>query len=357
MPCRSKKSAISAASSTGHGDDRAAARAGRRRRTISVSSAGGADGRGDDRGGPPSRRRCTPRSTAATRRTSEAVEDPRIEAGGSGSETASRAEGSGRSEPLLVRLRDDGGLILEDDAGPPGSSLRGLADQQSGRRRGGGTVGDFRHHAEQPARKRDHTKGGQEMNSYETTIETTASTEQVLAVLTDPSAIRSWSPVPFELEVRPGRASRPVGGLASAARWPGCASASTSSSTPPTRTASGSTADGPVAGRRLRPARSRRRQRGDGARLAGRTRGFTAKLIGKATEALLQRGALDGAAPGSQPPPRRPGRSARQHAGKRPCRAGTRSRCRAGTLPRGSAPARRQRRPRVESRSTCSRAS
>ena len=38
-----------------------------------------------------------------------------------------------------------------------------------------------------------------EMNSFETTIETTASTEQVLAVLTDPSAIRDWSPVPVEL--------------------------------------------------------------------------------------------------------------------------------------------------------------
>ena len=38
------------------------------------------------------------------------------------------------------------------------------------------------------------------MSSYTATIETTASSEQVLAVLTDPDAIRSWSPVSFELD-------------------------------------------------------------------------------------------------------------------------------------------------------------
>ena len=56
------------------------------------------------------------------------------------------------------------------------------------------------------------------MSSYETTIETTATTEQVLAVLTDPSAIRAWSPVPFEVEdegvrLEAGRETRVSGNL------------------------------------------------------------------------------------------------------------------------------------------------
>jgi hypothetical protein len=38
------------------------------------------------------------------------------------------------------------------------------------------------------------------MASYTAQIETTAPPEQVLAVLTEPSAIRAWSPVPFELD-------------------------------------------------------------------------------------------------------------------------------------------------------------
>ena len=37
------------------------------------------------------------------------------------------------------------------------------------------------------------------MNSYETTIETKASAEQVMRVLTDPAEIRGWSPLPFEV--------------------------------------------------------------------------------------------------------------------------------------------------------------
>jgi hypothetical protein len=136
------------------------------------------------------------------------------------------------------------------------------------------------------------------MSSYETTIETTASTEQVLAVLTDPSAIRDWSPVPFELEdgdgrLEAGRQARVSGNLAGlrvgfdvdvlAADADGLRL----------------TADGPVSldvAYGLRPLAPGAGSEVTASVSLGRARGLTARVIGKATEALLAAGALDGAA-------------------------------------------------------------
>ena len=135
------------------------------------------------------------------------------------------------------------------------------------------------------------------MNSYETRIETTASTEQVLAVLTDPSAIRAWSPVPFEVEdedvrLEAGRETRVSGNLGGlrvgfdvhvlAADGDGLRL----------------TAEGPVS---LDVAYGLRPLAPGGSEVSatvslGKSRGITARLIGKATEALLAAGALDGAA-------------------------------------------------------------
>jgi hypothetical protein len=135
------------------------------------------------------------------------------------------------------------------------------------------------------------------MSHYETMIETSASTEQVLAVLTDPEAIRSWSPVPFEIDeeagsaLRTGTRTRVSGSLAGlkvgfdvhvhAADADGLRLS----------------ADGPVAfdvTYGLRPVET-------GSEVSasvslGRSRGITARLIGKATEALLAAGALESAA-------------------------------------------------------------
>jgi hypothetical protein len=147
-------------------------------------------------------------------------------------------------------------------------------------------------------RAQDHHEDSRRspVNSYTTTIETSASTDQVLAVLTDPRAIRSWSPVPFELEgaeeaLRAGSATRVSGSLAGlrvgfdvrvhAADIDGIELS----------------ADGPVAfdvRYGLRPADG-------GSEVSAtvslkRSRGLTSRLIGKATEALLAAGALDSAA-------------------------------------------------------------
>jgi len=135
------------------------------------------------------------------------------------------------------------------------------------------------------------------MNSYETTIETTASAAQVLAVLTDPSAIRSWSPVPFELEgevgarLETGRRTRVSGSLAGLRV--GFDVEVHSADADGLRLH----ADGPVAidvdyGLRELAGGSEVRARVS----LGRSRGLSARLIGKATEALLSAGALDGAA-------------------------------------------------------------
>ena len=134
------------------------------------------------------------------------------------------------------------------------------------------------------------------MSSYTATIETSAPPEQVLAVLTDPDAIRDWSPVPFELE-DPGaraleagtetRVSGSLGGVrvgfdvqVHAADSEGLRLS----------------AEGPVAldvDYGLRPLES-------GSEVTAQVTvckpgGLKARLIGKATEALLAGGALEGA--------------------------------------------------------------
>jgi hypothetical protein len=134
------------------------------------------------------------------------------------------------------------------------------------------------------------------VSSYTATIETRASADQVLAVLTDPRAIRSWSPVPFSLEgpeeeLQAGTQTRVRGNLAGLrvgfdveVHEVGCNGLRLS-------------ADGPVAldvryGLRAAPT---------GSEVSAtvslkRSRGLTARVIGKATEAMLAAGALDSAA-------------------------------------------------------------
>lgn len=135
------------------------------------------------------------------------------------------------------------------------------------------------------------------MSSYQTRIETTASAEQVMAVLTDPSAIRSWSPVPFELEGHDGAAlhtgteTRVSGSLAGLKV--GFDVRVHSADADGLRLS----ADGPVA---LDVIYGLRRV-DSGSEVSasvslGRSRGITARLIGKATEALLAAGALESAA-------------------------------------------------------------
>jgi hypothetical protein len=135
------------------------------------------------------------------------------------------------------------------------------------------------------------------MASYETTIETSASAEQLMRVLTDPAEIRGWSPVPFELSdlngetLEAGSKARVSGSLAGM-----------SVGFDVTVHAAGEdelrlTADGPVSldvAYGLRPSTA-------GSELSasvrlGRPRGLTSRLIGKATEAMLSAGALDRAA-------------------------------------------------------------
>ena len=134
------------------------------------------------------------------------------------------------------------------------------------------------------------------MSSYTTTIETTASSEQVLAVLTDPDAIRNWSPVSFELD---GLADRALA-AGSETRVSGSLAGLRVGFDVRVHTADSDglrlSADGPVAldvSYGLRPARS-------GSEIEAtislaRARGLTARVIGKATEALLAAGALESA--------------------------------------------------------------
>lgn len=136
------------------------------------------------------------------------------------------------------------------------------------------------------------------MANFETTIETSATAQQLMRVLTDPAEIRSWSPVPFELSGLHGGKVLTAG---STARVSGSL-AGMSVGFDVTVHAAGEdglrlTADGPVSfdvDYGLRPSEN-------GSELSasvrlGRPRGLTARLIGKATEALLSAGALDKAA-------------------------------------------------------------
>lgn len=138
------------------------------------------------------------------------------------------------------------------------------------------------------------------MSSYETTIETTATAEQVLAVLTDPAAIRSWSPVPFEIAgedvdrmsvLQTGSQTRVSGSLAGLKVGFDVRVHSAD------RDGLRLSADGPVALDVIYGLRSVATGSEVSASVSlGRSRGLTARLIGKATEALLAAGALESAA-------------------------------------------------------------
>jgi carbon monoxide dehydrogenase subunit G len=133
------------------------------------------------------------------------------------------------------------------------------------------------------------------MSSYSATIETTAPPEHVLAVLTDPDAIRDWSPVPFELEGETGAltagSETHVSGNLAGVRVGFDVQVHVAD-------AGGLrlSAEGPVAldvDYDLRPL-------ADGSEVRAsvtveRPGGLRARLIGKATEALLAGGALAGA--------------------------------------------------------------
>ena len=134
------------------------------------------------------------------------------------------------------------------------------------------------------------------MSSYTATIETSAPPERVLEVLTDPDAIREWSPVPFELDddgataLEAGTETHVSGSLGGvrvgfevqvhAADAEGLRLS----------------AEGPVAldvAYGLRPLASGSEV--SASITVARAGGLRARLIGKATEALLAGGALEGA--------------------------------------------------------------
>ena len=135
------------------------------------------------------------------------------------------------------------------------------------------------------------------MSNFETSIETTASAEQVMAVLTNPDAIRDWSPVPFELDglasesLQTGSEARVSGNLA------GLRVGFDVTVHSATHDGLRLSADGPVAldvTYGLRPSAT-------GSAVSAsvslaRSKGLSARLIGKATEALLAAGALERAA-------------------------------------------------------------
>lgn len=138
---------------------------------------------------------------------------------------------------------------------------------------------------------------GTEMSSYETNIQTTATAEQLMAVLTDPAAIRDWSPVPFDLDglhggaLETGSEARVSGNLAGLRVGFDVTVHSASSD------GLSLSAEGPVAmdvSYGLRP--SARGSEVTASVSLGPTKGLSARVIGKATEALLAAGALDRAA-------------------------------------------------------------
>ena len=135
------------------------------------------------------------------------------------------------------------------------------------------------------------------MPSYDTTCTTAASPASVMAVLTDPAAIRDWSPVPFEVEgcgtdaLRAGMRTRVKGSLAGF----------DVGFDVHVRDAADDLlrigASGPIdldVTYRLRPVAG-------GSEIAARVdmrrpSGLASRVISKATETLLAAGALDGAA-------------------------------------------------------------
>ena len=135
------------------------------------------------------------------------------------------------------------------------------------------------------------------MANYATRIETKASAEQVMRVLTDPAEIRGWSPLPFEVNDLDGETLA----AGSEARVSGSL-AGLSVGFDVTVHAAGAdclrlTADGPVSfdvAYELRPSKA-------GSEMSAtvslaRPRGLTSRLIGKAAEAMLSAGALEKAA-------------------------------------------------------------
>ncbi len=130
--------------------------------------------------------------------------------------------------------------------------------------------------------------------SYTATITTSATPERVLAVLTDPDAIRDWSPIPFELGEGDGRTLR----TGSEARVRGSLAGVRVGFDVQVHAADPSglrlSATGPVSldvDYGLRPT-------GDGSEVRARVtmagaRGISGRVVGKATEALLAAGALE----------------------------------------------------------------
>ena len=135
------------------------------------------------------------------------------------------------------------------------------------------------------------------MANYETKIETKASAEQVMRVLTDPAEIRGWSPLPFEVNDLDGETLA----TGSEARVSGSLAGMSVGFDVTVHAADSDglrlTADGPVSfdvAYVLRPSKA-------GSELSAsvssaRPRGITSRLIGKATEAMLSAGALEQAA-------------------------------------------------------------
>lgn len=135
------------------------------------------------------------------------------------------------------------------------------------------------------------------MASWTAHTTSTAAPEQVLEVLTDPEAIRSWSPVPFELDdpdggrLLAGRTTRVSGSLAGL-RVGFDVEVHTAGADGLDLTASG-----PIA----LDVRYEVAPSADGSDVTAsvalrHSRGLTGRVISKATGALLAGGALDGAA-------------------------------------------------------------
>ena len=134
------------------------------------------------------------------------------------------------------------------------------------------------------------------MARWTTQTTTQAAPEQVLAVLTDPEAIRTWSPVPFELDDDRGRLA-----AGQTARVNGQLAGVRVGFDVEVHTAGAGgldlTAHGPIA----LDVRYELAPESGGSRVTAsvsvhRARGITGRLVASATGALLSAGALDGAA-------------------------------------------------------------
>jgi hypothetical protein len=134
------------------------------------------------------------------------------------------------------------------------------------------------------------------MSEFTARTTANATPDEVLAVLTDPDAIRDWAPIPFEVDdldgyrLEAGSCARVSGGIAGM-RLGFDVEVHTAD-----EAGLELTAQGPIAidvRYELEPAVSGTRVR---ACVALRGGGLTGRIVAKATEALLAAGALDGAA-------------------------------------------------------------